>query len=180
MSVFHSNTERLIDYWRNLAGPGRAPGRAAVDPAAFADLLPQVFMLGRVCSGIYPIRLAGGFLGELHARDLRQQNALSLFRQRDRMAVQTALEMARRKPEPLVARVEARAGGGVLPFELTFAPIAGHGDSPERFLGLYQPLGMVWRLQGEPVLEFELAELSSAQGPAPRLRLAALDGRRIA
>lgn len=183
MSMFHSNTERLIDYWRSLGGDGRLPARAEVDPAAFADLAPQVFMLGRVGSGIYPVRLVGGFVSALHQRDLRQQNALSLFGQRHRLDLQTALETARRRPEPLVAVVEASAEGNAIGMEVLFAPLAGMDGGPDRFLGLYQPLSMVARLGDRPVEPFRIRALRG-MGPAneeiPRLRLAALDGRRIA
>jgi len=179
--MFHSNTHRLIDYWRSKAVGGRPPARHAIDPAEFADLAPQVFMAGRVCSGIYPLRLVGGFLTAFHQRDLRQQNALSLFQQRDRMTLQTTLEMARRRPEPIVATVDVSAESGSIGMEILFAPVAGTDGGPDRFLGLYQPLSLVARLRGDPPMEFAVRELrNGGAAEAPRLRLAALDGRRIA
>jgi hypothetical protein len=183
MSVFHSNTERLIDYWRSRGGEGRLPTRMAVNPADFSDLIAQVFIVGRVATGIYPIRLAGAFLGELHQRDLRQQNALSLFRERDKLEIKAALEAARRRPEPVVTTVEVPTDGPSINMEVLFAPLATAEGSPERYLGLYQPLNMVSRLRGLPAREFAVRSIQSL-GPAneetPRLRLATLDGRRIA
>lgn len=183
MSMFHLSTHKLIDYWRARAIDGRPPSRLSVDPSDFAPLAPQVFMVGRVCSGIYPVRLAGGFVADLHQRDLRAQNALSLFSQADRLGLQAALEMARRRPEPIVATVDVRAGEESIAMEVLFAPLAGTDGGPDRFLGLYQPLQMVARLKAEPVREFDVRIIRSA-GPAneqlPRVRLAALDGRRIA
>jgi len=64
--------------------------------------MSQVFIAGRVATGIYPLRLVGGLVAELHGRDLRQQNAISLFRERDRLDLKAALE---------TARSPARAGG---------------------------------------------------------------------
>jgi hypothetical protein len=98
--------------------------------------------------------------------------------------LQSALEASRRSPEPLVAHVTVLVQGAALPMEVLFAPLAGAGgDAPDRFLGLYQPLGMVSRLMGRPAVELAVRELRGA-GPAnevlPRLRLAAVDGRRIA
>lgn len=183
MSMCHPNTERLIDYWRSRARPGAPPPRTSISPADFADLLPQVVMLGRVCSGIYPIRLAGGLVSELHQRDLRQQNALSLFGAKDRMDLQSALEMARRRPEPIVVTAQAQAEGVAIGMEMMFAPLAGPEHGPDRFLGLYQPLAMVARLRDKPVLSFTLEDIrkgGSTYEAAPRLRLAAIDGRRIA
>lgn len=183
MSVFHSNTERLIDYWRSRGGEGGLPTRMAVNPADFSDVMSQVFILGRVATGIYPIRLAGGFMADLHQRDLRQQNALSLFRERDRLDLKAALEAGRRRPEPVVATVDVLTDGPVLPMEILFAPLAAAQGSPERYLGLYQPLALAARLRGLPAREIALRQVVG-MGPAneftPRLRLATLDGRRIA
>ncbi|MFN3511411.1 MAG: PAS domain-containing protein [Phenylobacterium sp.] len=181
MTRFHSNTQRLIDYWRELGADSRPPRREAVDPSHFARLAPQVFMLGRIAPGLYPVRLAGGLVTELHADPLRGRNLLSLFRERDRFLLQTALETARRRPEPVVATVQAvTEDGAALPLELLFAPLAGE---PERFFGLYQPLAMVSRLDERPIREFALGALQGV-GPAneetPRLRLATLGGRRVA
>lgn len=181
--MFHANTERLIDYWRSRRGEGGLPTRMAVNPSDFAELMPQVFILGRVTTGVYPVRLAGGFVADLHQRDLRLQNGLTLFRERDRLDLKAALEAARRRPEPVVATVDVLTDGPTLPMEVLFAPLAAAVGSPERYLGLYQPLAMVSRLRGLPAKAFA-ARAIVGMGPAnqetPRLRLAALDGRRIA
>lgn len=181
MSMFHSNTHRLIDYWRSKARLGHAPSRSLIDPSEFPRLAPQVFIAGRVCSGIYPLRLTGAFVQALHQRELRQQNLMSLFRQRDRMALQSTLEMARNRPEPLVVTVDAPAPSGSVGMEILLAPVQGDDGGPDRFLGLYQPISLVARLADEPPGEFEVRHMKTiAANEAPRLRLAAVDGRRIA
>ena len=183
MSMFHSNTELLIDYWRSRAVGGGLPARSSVNPADFSELLPQVFVLGRVRSGLYPTRLAGGFVADLHRRDLRQQNGLLLWSERDRSRLQAALEEARLRPEPIVATAEVLTDGPSIGMEVLFAPLAGLDGGPDRFLGLYQPLGMVARLMGRPALELSLRAVrraGAANEEAPRIRLATLDGRRIA
>ena len=76
--MFHPSTERLIDYWRDKKGESALPRRADINPGDFLELLPQVFVLGRE-GGKLPFRLAGGFVSDLHARDLRGQDALSLW-----------------------------------------------------------------------------------------------------
>ena len=67
--------------------------------------------------------------------------------------------------------------------EVLFAPMTGVGGETDRFLGLYQPIAMVQRLMGRPAYELGLRKIQGL-GPAneesPRLKLATLDGRRIA
>jgi hypothetical protein len=183
MSVFHSATHRLIDYWRSRSSDGAAPARTSISPAHFSELLPQVFILGRAFSGVYPLRLAGGFVGDLHGRDLRRLNGLALWAERDRARLQSALEEARRGPEPIVALAEAVAETGSVGLEVLFAPLAGPHGEIDRFLGLYQPLGFTARLQGRPALSLSLRALhrtGAANEFVPRLRLATLDGRHVA
>ena len=181
--MVHSNTQKMIDYWHSQGGFGGVPVRAAINPADFSTLLPQTFMLGRVASGVYPVRLVGGLVADLHKRDLRGRNLLDLVCARDRLNLHTALETARRRPESMVVEMEGRSESTSLALELLFAPIAGAPGSPERFLGLYQPLSMVAKLRDMPIRELAVRAIHGV-GPANeegyRLKLATLDGRRVA
>src|ERR1700722_10344895 len=107
--MFHSNTEQLIDYWREVKGAAAVAMRSSINPTEFAHLLPQVFMLGRKGSGQYHFRLAGGFIADLHGRDLRGEDFLRIWRSQDRAALQLALESARRRAHPLVIEAGALA-----------------------------------------------------------------------
>jgi len=69
--MFHLNTELLIDYWRARRGERRIPARSDIDPAAFAALLPQAFILVRDPDGVFRFRLAGETINDLHGRGLR-------------------------------------------------------------------------------------------------------------
>jgi hypothetical protein len=178
MSMFHSATQRLIDYWRSRSVDAAVPARASVSPADFAELMPQVFILGRTFTGVYPMRLAGGFVSDLH-----RLNGLVLWTERDRSRLQTALEEARRRPEPIVALAEVVSDAGAIGMEVLFAPLAGPNGEADRFLGLYQPLGLTARLQGRPALSLNIRALQrtgAANEYVPRLRLATLDGRHVA
>ncbi len=180
--MFHPNTERLIDYWRERRGGFDLPLRAAVDPTDFADLLPQVFMLGRDRSGHYPFRLSGGFVGDLHRRDLRGENVLSLWTQLDRASIHAALERACSRPEPFVVKAEIHADSmPPVGMDVLFAPLAVASGEVERFIGLYQPTSMISRLQGRPANALAIRTIENAHHiEAPRLRLATLYGRLIA
>lgn len=182
--MFHPSTERLIDYWRGKAGDARLPARASVNPGDFLELLPQVFILGRSPSGRLPVRLAGGFVTDLHARDLRGEDALNFWALSHRLEVKSALEVARRRAEPVVITADIRAHGvPSVGMEVLFAPMTGLNGETDRFLGLYQPIAMIQRLMGRPAYELGLRKvqgLGPANEESPRLKLATLDGRRIA
>jgi len=183
--MFHSNTERLIDYWRARKGACAAPARASIDPGEFPDLAPQVFILGRTGPGQYVFRLAGGLVDELHGGRLAGVDALCLWAETYRTPLQLALEAIRRQPEPLVVAAEARApkAEAVLGLEITFAPLTSVSGEIDRILGLYQPTTPVAALLGQPIQVLTVRGVTAArpgEGELPRLRLAAVDGRQIA
>jgi hypothetical protein len=182
--MFHPSTERLIDYWRGKAAHDGVPARTSVSPGDFLDLLPQVFILGRDAKGRHPVRLAGGFVTDLHARDLRGEDALGFWALSQRLEVKSALEVARRRGEPMVITADIHAvGAPPVGMEVMLAPLTGVDGRTDRFLGLYQPIAMIQRLMGRPALELGVRNIQSL-GPAneesPRLRLATLHGRLIA
>ena len=180
-SMFHPNTERLIEYWRARKVNGASPARASINPGEFADLIPQVFILGRDASGSYPFRLVGGFVAELHNRDLRGDNVLELWTRDDRLAVQARLEIARAKAEPAVIPCDIDATGvASVGMEVAFLPLTTTGGEANRFLGLYQPVSMIQRLQGRPADQLSIRRAAEALGDhRPALRLVALEGRRL-
>lgn len=180
--MFHLNTELLIDYWRGRAGEHRIPLRAAINPADLVDLLPQVFILGRRAAGHYQFRLVGGLIADLHQRDLRQTNFISLWAAKNRLPLQTAIEAARRQAVPIVVRATAStSGGGFLDLEIMLAPLATETDGEaERLIGLFQPTSSLARLGARPVEALTAHAIASGGEPqpvTPHLRLAALDGR---
>ena len=181
--MFHSNTERLIDYWRARKGAAPAPARASIDPCEIPSLMPQLFILGRNGPGAYAFRLVGGLVEELHGAKLGGTDPLALWAETYRTSLQLALEAIRRQPEPLVVTAEGRAGGQTLGLEITFAPLTGPGGDIDRFLGLYQPKTRVAALLGQPISLMSLRAAAMPrvlEGGSPRPRLAVLNGRQIA
>jgi hypothetical protein len=180
--MFHSNTERLIEYWRAQKIGAASPLRSAIDPTELSSLLPQVFILGRLGPARCVFRLAGGLLVDLHQRDLRRQDWLSLWEPADRMRLATALETARRRAEPIVIVAEGRsAAGRKASFEIALAPLRAGPGQTERFVGLYQPTSPLVGLLGEPLHILSARSIGAAgQALEPYLKLAAVDGRRVA
>jgi hypothetical protein len=182
--MFHSNTELLIDYWRERKGTDRAPARARINPADFASVLPQVFIIGRLRPGQYGFRLVGGLVDDLHGGHLNTADPIKLWAPAYRASLQLALEAVLRQPEPLVIAAEARVHGGqTLKLEITLAPIAAPNGRIDRLIGLYQPTTPVATLLGQPVETLAIRNITSAGSAGavfPRLKLAAMNGRQIA
>ncbi|HUO21654.1 MAG TPA: PAS domain-containing protein [Caulobacteraceae bacterium] len=184
----HSNTQRLTDYWQSRRSAGLAPLRADVDPTDFADLLPQVFILGRLGAGRYRFRLSGGLVEALHGEhSLRDADFISLWREGDRIGLQTAMEAALRRGAALVVDAQGEAVNGQrADLEILLAPMSTSAGEVTRFLGLVQPVTSLWPLRDQPVgpLGVRLVRLAvedeGAARTLPRLKLAAMNGRRLA
>ena len=183
MSRFHPNTDTLIDRWREKAAGRALPARVDIDPGDFLDVLPQTLIVGRTTRGLYPVRLTGAFVDDIHGEAIKGRNLLLLWDTEDRTRLQTALELSRRHPHPVVAVAEARGTiGGITLIEMLFAPLSGATAEADRWLGLYQPLTPVARLLGQPTLDLRLRALQTAdgaEGPTAHHRLAAVGGRRL-
>jgi hypothetical protein len=178
--MFHSNTERLIDYWRALRGEAAVPARASVDPTDFVALAPRRFIVARGEGGEFAFRLAGEQLIDLHDRSLQGEPLEKVWRLVHRRRLSSLLEAALAAGEPLVISAEAwSADAAHLRLEILFLPLAGPDGVADRFLGLYQPSAGACR---GPIGELALLGAYGVADEAeePHLRLATLDGRQIA
>ncbi len=178
--MFHTGTQTLIEHWSVLRGASiGAPARAAFQPGSLPGLIPQLFML-EMELGNLPFRLAGGLLEELHAQDLKGLEFTRLWRPEDRAAVTQWAARASARAEPVVLRGRGySAEEAPVGFEISLAPLS-TPIGRDRLLGLWQPTSAVARLGGEPLVRLELAQAILAGARAAPLRLAAIDGRRIA
>jgi hypothetical protein len=180
--MFHSNTELLIDCWRAQSGSRGLPARTTLDLAPFAALAPQLFIAGRKAAGDYPFRLAGGFVRDLHGRDLRGAPLMELWTEPSRLPLRASFEAIRKAHSAVVIAADAEGDAGrPMPLEILLAPLTGPSGEVDRYLGLYQPLAPVARLGGALVTRLTLRGINGEDfGASPRLRLAAVHGRRIA
>ncbi len=186
--MFHTNTQRLIDVWREQYSHSEGtPDRAQISPVAFGPLLPQLFMLGGETAGDEVFRLAGGFLADLHGRDLRAAPFCNLWAKPDRHRLIITLARSRHESAPIVATANASTiSGESIGLEITLAPLIGPTGQVDRIIGLYQPISMTARLVGKPVSQLALRhlELIEPNQTRPRdrahLRLVACNGRRVA
>jgi hypothetical protein len=186
--VFHANTQKLIDEWCSHRITGdMMPSRTSISPVAFGKVLPQLFMLGGRQAGDEVFRLCGGLLADLHGRDMKGEEFLTLWRKSDRYRIVDALARARRNGAPLVATAEATAANGEsIGLEVTLAPLIGLDGEADRIIGLYQPISMTARLVGKPVTQLHLRDLQIVDNAAGRprsranLKLVVDNGRRVA
>jgi hypothetical protein len=180
----HSNTARLLGYWEGQRDEGGCPQRSSIDPAAFAEMVTQTFVLGRARAGAYPFRLAGALLEDLHRGPLAGFDFMALWSSGDRPRVQAAVEAALGRGQSLIATAYGRSvKGSEARLEILLAPLAGRQGRVDRMLGLYQPTSPLFRLEGQRIERLFLEEIAFADGGAPilpPLRLAAMDGRLIA
>lgn len=179
----HSNTARMLGYWEGQRGQGECPQRSNIDPAAFAEMVTQAFVIGRVGVGAYAFRLAGALLEDLHGHALSGLGFMSLWAPADRPRLQAAIEAALARRQSLIAAAWGRSlSGAEARLEILLAPLAGRQGQVDRLLGLYQPTSPLFRLRGQRIERLFLQDIAFADGgepvPSP-LRLATIDGQRI-
>lgn len=178
--MFRSNTERLLEYWRERRGELPVPRRTDIDVADFPSLAPHVFIAETALGGDVRFRFAGEAVAALRGAPLQGASLISLWAAEHRGRLSRLLARALAETEPLVvlacAPTEGDAPGR---FEWLFAPLTGPGGAQDRFLGLCQAA-----LTGAatPIGPLAIVAVNGFADEARRanLRLAALDGRRIA
>ena len=176
----HLNTELLIDYWRRRRGERAMPARSDIDPADFAAFLPHAFIAARAEDGDIRFRLAGEAVIDLHGRPLAGESLTALWTAPHRQPLRAALAASLELAECLVITAEAPSDDAIaFSLEVVFAPLTGPDGRPDRFLGLYQPLSKRTRHRARE-LRMLAINGGAAAGGGPHLRLAVLDGRRLA
>lgn len=162
----HTNTKALYEYWNTRRLGRTAPARADIAPRDLSGLLAHLFLLRRMDADHHVFRLAGSALCQMHKREFKDQNFLSLWRGHDRAHMSALLEGALSAPAPATALVEAQSiDGRAVEVEIAILPLKGPEGLVDRVLGLYQPLN-AGRLCGRPVVRHALRELHPAVRPA--------------
>ena len=138
-------------------------------PQDLSNLLAHLFILRRFDRDHHIFRLAGSTLCDLHQREFREQNFLSLWKGFDRTHMTALIEGALAAPAPATARALAQTMDGCsTEVEIAILPLRGPEGWVDRCLGLYQPLEPK-ALKGRPVVRLALTEIVPARLPAQRL-----------
>lgn len=138
--TFHPDTRALLAYGRALAGSGDPPPRT---PENRADkLVERLFVFDRVADGRLLVRTFGAELVVLFGADLRDRDFSSLWAAPDRILLSALLDAVAVAGQPGIVRVDALSKAGTrLGAEILLTPLRTPAPSPNRFLGLFQPLG---------------------------------------
>jgi hypothetical protein len=138
--TFHPDTRALLAYGRALAGAGDPPPRT---PGNRADrLVERLFVFDRVSDGRLLVRTFGAELVTLFGSDLRDRDFASLWAGPDRMLLAALLDAVAAAGQPGIVRADAvSAAGARLGAEILLTPLHTPAPSPNRYLGLFQPLG---------------------------------------
>jgi hypothetical protein len=174
----------MLAYWEARRGDRLAPLRSTIDPADFSDIMTQAFVVGRERQGVYPFRLSGALLEDLHRGPLPGFDFTELWAMADRPRLQAAVEAALNRGEALLIQAQGRnLSGQQAQLEILMSPLSGSRGQVDRLLGFYQPVSPLFRLQNQPIERLYLmAAVFAASGePIPEpLRLATVGGRLIA
>ncbi|MEE2527252.1 PAS domain-containing protein [Hyphobacterium sp. HN65] len=159
--MLHSHSRTLVSYWDSRRREASVPARADIAAGELKAILGNLFMLQRHDPSHHVFRLAGTRLCDLHNRELRDQNFLSLWRGYDRAQMKLLLEsvLANRAPAHAYATAET-LNGDKIEVEMVFTPLASRAGQVDRILGLYQPLQSPDRFRKKPVIRHDLTRIT--------------------
>lgn len=169
--MHHNHTLALLDYWETRRSGQNAPSRTDILPRDLSSLLAHLFILRRIDRDHHIFRLAGTGICDLHQREFREQNFLSLWKGFDRAHMTALVEGALSAPAPATALAEALTiDGRKTDVEIAILPLRGPEGWVDRCLGLYQPLDPK-ALNGRPVIRLSLKEMRPASLPESELNV---------
>jgi len=168
----------MLEYWRERRRGLRLPRRSDIGPAGFPNLAGRAFVASLASNGVPTFRFAGEEILELHRRPLGGVAITELWRADQRGRIVRLAALSVRAAEPLILTAVGEDGDALpVRLEVLLAPVTGSAGAADLFLGLEQLLG------GARPARLGLLSLVDAKigrPGQPPLRLAAVDGRRIA
>jgi len=156
----HAHSDILLDYWRDRRFGETSPQRSDINPQDIADLLGNIFFLSRIDREHYVFRLAGTQLCALYRREFRDQNFLNLWRDHDVAHIQILLESVLASSSPAFFTAAAYSMDlKSLRLEVSLLPLRGSHGSPDRIMGLFQPLGDTEPFKQRPIVRTRIKEI---------------------
>jgi hypothetical protein len=153
---------QLYTYWNDVRQGRLAPKRFEIEPARFAEHLPDTFILERVAANAARFRLAGTRMSEAFGTEFRATNIYDLFDHNDRLVLQRQISVISRQGAVGVFIISAGAPTGErATFEMLLLPLIHSGAVVDRFLGVLAPMDAPDWLGGVPLtsVKIEKSEL---------------------
>lgn len=182
----HPTSRILFAYWDTLRGDRSAPERGDIEPGAIRQIIADTFILGMEPGGPATFRLAGTRCSALLGSELKGSRFTTLWRERDRADVESALEAVVSDSCGVVLGAAASSDlGQGLALELLLLPLRHRGRTHARVIGCLSPVSVPTWIGLAPLSSLETRSLRmlDAKREAPVSvpigpEMAALDRRR--
>jgi hypothetical protein len=160
--TFHPDTRTLVHYARALAGQTLPPQRVG----GADKLAERLFVADRTASGRLAVRTFGAELIGLFGKDWRENDLCDLWPQADRIFLRTIADSVIAAGEPGVLRATGETMAGLkVGVEVLLSPLRINPTTPQRLLGLIQPLGGEAFLGAQPLILLRLGAIHPPKAP---------------
>ncbi|MEJ8574536.1 PAS domain-containing protein [Microbaculum marinum] len=156
----HTACRTLYAYWDLLRAGRPAPPRADVEPAEIGRILSDTFILEVPDAATFAYRLAGTRVCACFGRELKGENWLAAWTNRDRETLATLmLSIVRDGASAAIEFTGTNAHGQATPFETLLLPLKHRGPGYTRILGATVPLDDPYWLGAHPLTDLALTRL---------------------
>ncbi|MEO1199127.1 MAG: PAS domain-containing protein [Pseudomonadota bacterium] len=153
-------SRRLYAYWNRLRGTRLAPERGDIEPGDLAQLLGDTFVLEVESPSRLTYRLAGTRLSIAMGRELRGENWLDGWRDKEREALETLITCV--VHDVVGASIDIdheNHNGRCVRYEWALFPLALRNGPIGRIVGIATPIDRPYWLGAHPLARTSLADL---------------------
>jgi hypothetical protein len=155
----NTTSQILYKYWNEIRGSRMAPRRFEIEPARFAGILPETFVVECEAGDVPRFRLAGTRVSEKLGFELRGRAFSELFDGKDPQDFRPFLESITEQGAVGVIAVDMpTASGRTARFEVIVLPLIHTEDRITRLLGAVSTCDHEAWLGSEPLLPGRIAE----------------------
>jgi hypothetical protein len=149
----NTTSQVLYKYWNEIRGTRVAPRRFEVEPARFAGILPETFVVECETGEGHRFRLAGTRIGERLGFELRGREFRDLFDSKDPLDFRRFLDSITGQGAVGVITLDMPAASGrTARFEMVLLPLIHTEDRITRLLGALSTCDHEPWLGSEPLL----------------------------
>ncbi len=149
----NTTSQVLYQYWNDVRGTRLAPRRFEIEPAQFATILPETFVIECEEGEGHRFRLAGTRVGEKLGFELRGRHFKDLFDARHHEDIKPLLQSITERGAVGLIDIELPAASGrVARFEMIVLPLIHTGECITRLLGAISTVDHQPWLGTEPLL----------------------------